>query len=313
MNSLIRNTDFIDLPVHAQGKVRSIYDLGDTLVIIVTDRISAFDVVFDELIPDKGIVLNSISAFWFDKLKDLVPNHVISTNPSVYPAGLSKYAAELAGRSMWVQKAKMFPAECIVRGYLEGSALKEYNRTGQVSGIVMPAGLRQGDRLPEPMFTPSTKAESGHDINITYDDLANLVGQSHAAQLREKSIALYQAASDYALSRGIILADTKFEFGMIEDKMVIADEIFTPDSSRFWAVETYEPGRAQASFDKQYLREWLETLDWDKTPPAPKLPESVISQTAAKYRMAYERLTGLPFSQASDACPWYAQIPEPNR
>lgn len=306
MNKMIRNTDFIDLPVHAQGKVRSIYDLGDTLVIIVTDRISAFDVVFDELIPDKGIVLNSIAAFWFDYLKDVMPNHVLSTDPTQYPAGFSRYAEELAGRSMWVRKAQMLPAECIVRGYLEGSALKEYKANGTVSGIPLPEGLRQCDRLPEPMFTPSTKAESGHDINITFDELSGLVGAEQAAELRDKSIALYKAASEYALSRGIILADTKFEFGLIDGQMVIADEIFTPDSSRFWAVETYEPGRAQMSFDKQYLREWLETLDWDKTPPAPTLPEPVIEQTAAKYRKAYELLTGRTFGTAKDACPWYA-------
>ena len=306
MNKLIRNTDFIDLPVHAQGKVRSIYDLGETLVIVVTDRISAFDVVFDELIPDKGIVLNSISAFWFDHLRSVMPNHVISTNPAVYPAGLSRYAEELAGRSMWVRKAQMLPAECIVRGYLEGSALKEYKATGSVSGIALPAGLRQGDRLPQPLFTPSTKAESGHDINITFDELTDLVGADQAGQLRDKSLALYEAALSYAGARGLILADTKFEFGLIDGQMVIADEIFTPDSSRFWAVETYEPGRAQISFDKQFLREWLESQDWDKTPPAPKLPDFVIERTADKYRMAYERLTGRTFGAAGDACPWFS-------
>ncbi len=306
MNKMVRDTRFIDLPVSAQGKVRSIYDLGDTLVIVVTDRISAFDVVFDELIPDKGIVLNSIAAFWFDHLKDVMPNHVISTNPAIYPAGLSRYSEELAGRSMWVRKAHMLPAECIVRGYLEGSALKEYNATGMVSGIALPEGLRQGDKLPQPLFTPSTKAESGHDINITFDELADLVGEKQAAELRDKSLTLYEAALSHAASRGLILADTKFEFGLVDGEMVIADEIFTPDSSRFWAVETYEPGRAQISFDKQYLREWLETLDWDKTPPAPKLPEQVIERTAEKYRMAYERLTDRPFGKASDACPWFS-------
>jgi phosphoribosylaminoimidazole-succinocarboxamide synthase len=310
MNQMIRNTDFIDLPLHAAGKVRSIYDLGDTLVIVVTDRISAFDVVFDELIPDKGIVLNSISAFWFDFLKDVTPNHVISTNPLSFPGGLSRYAAELTGRSMWVRKADMLPAECIVRGYLEGSALKEYQKTGTVSGIALPKGLRQGDRLPQPMFTPSTKAESGHDINISFAELMNLVGFDHAIQLRDNSIALYQAAATYALSRGIILADTKFEFGFVDGKMTIADEIFTPDSSRFWAAATYSPGQAQKSFDKQYLREWLETLNWDKTPPAPALPEPVINLTAAKYRMAYELLTGRTFSNAIEACPWYSGLPE---
>ncbi len=310
MDQTIRNTDFIDLPLKAAGKVRSIYDLGDSLVIVVTDRISAFDVVFNELIPDKGVVLNSISAFWFDLLDGVVPNHVLSTNPAHYPSGLDRYAEQLAGRSMWVRKAQMLPAECIVRGYLEGSALKEYRQTGSVSGVRLPAGLRQGDRLPEPMFTPSTKAEEGHDINITYSQLADMIGQAQAADVREKSLALYTAAAAYASERGIILADTKFEFGLIDGRLTIADEIFTPDSSRFWAAETWEPGRAQASFDKQYLREWLETLSWDKTPPPPTLPENVIAQTAAKYRQAYERLTGRTFTTAAEACPWYASAPD---
>lgn len=310
MDQAIRNTDFIDLPLYAQGKVRNIYDLGDSLVIIVTDRISAFDVVFNELIPDKGVVLNSISAFWFDLLDGILPNHVITTNPAHFPAGLDRCADRLAGRSMWVRKADMLPAECIVRGYLEGSALKEYNKTGMVGGIGLPAGLRQGDRLPEPMFTPSTKAEAGHDVNITFGELADLIGQAQAAEVREKSLALYGAAAACAAERGIILADTKFEFGHIDGRLTIADEIFTPDSSRFWAAETWQPGRAQASFDKQYLREWLETLTWDKTPPPPALPEAVIAQTAAKYRQAYERLTGRVFTTAAEACPWYAAAPD---
>ncbi len=313
MDQTISNTDFIDLPLHSQGKVRNIYDLGDSLVIVVTDRISAFDVVFAELIPNKGVVLNSISAFWFDRLKDLMPNHVLSTNPAYYPAGLSKYADRLAGRSMWVSKAKMLPAECIVRGYLEGSALKEYNHTGKVSGIPLPSGLRQGDKLPEPMFTPSTKAESGHDINITFDDLTKLIGRKRAFEVQSSSLALYEAAAAYAAGQGIILADTKFEFGLIDEKLVIADEIFTPDSSRFWAAETWEPGRPQTSFDKQYLREWLETLTWDKTPPPPTLPQAVIDKTAEKYRQAYERLTGREFTRAADACPWYTTSPELTR
>ncbi len=313
MDQTISNTDFIDLPLHAQGKVRNIYDLGDSLVIVVTDRVSAFDVVFDELIPNKGVVLNSISAFWFDRLKHIMPNHVISTNPAYFPAGLSHYADRLAGRSMWVSKAKMLPAECIVRGYLEGSALKEYNRSGKVSGIPLPAGLRQGDKLPEPMFTPSTKAESGHDININFDDLTKLIGRKRAFEVRSNSLALYEAAAAYAAERGIILADTKFEFGLLDDRLIIADEIFTPDSSRFWAAETWEPGRPQVSFDKQYLREWLETLTWDKTPPPPALPQEVVDKTAAKYRQAYERLTGRDFTGAADACLWYTESPELTR
>ena len=289
---LIKDTDFIDMPVFIKGKVRNVYDLGDSLLMIVTDRISAFDVVFDELIPDKGKVLSSISAFWFDFTKDIIPNHVITTDPKEYPMGLDKFEKELKGRSMLVKKVKMLPAECIVRGYLEGSALKEYRKSGTVGGIKMPEGLRQGDKLPEPLFTPSTKEDEGHDINITYEQLIEKIGQEDAKALRDASIALYNKVSEYALTKGLILADTKFEFGKIDGKLVVADEMFTPDSSRFWDLADYEPGRAQKSFDKQYLREWLETLDWDKTYPAPTLPEEIISKTAEKYRECYSRLTG---------------------
>ena len=290
--SLQKDTDYISLPVFIRGKVRNVYDLGDSLLMVVTDRISAFDVVFDELIPDKGKVLNSISAFWFDYTKDIIPNHVISTEPAEYPMGLSLYADQLKGRSMWVKKVDMLPAECIVRGYLEGSALKEYLAGGTVGGIKMPEGMRQGDKLPSPMFTPSTKADEGHDINITYKQLEDLIGREDAKKLSDATLALYEKASSYALTRGIILADTKFEFGKIDGKLVIADEMFTPDSSRFWDLADYQPGRAQKSFDKQYLREWLETLDWDKAYPAPHLPEDIIAKTADKYRECYRRLTG---------------------
>lgn len=287
-----RDTDYIDLPIFIKGKVRNVYDLGDSLLMVVTDRISAFDVVFEECIPDKGKVLSSISAFWFDFTKDIIPNHVISTNPKDYPMGLDRYAEQLKGRSMWVKKVDMLPAECIVRGYLEGSALKEYKATGTISGVKMPAGLRQGDKLPEPMFTPSTKADEGHDMNISFEELVKLLGEEDANALRDNTIALYNKVSEYALTRGLILADTKFEFGKIDGKLVIADEMFTPDSSRFWDLSDYEPGRAQKSFDKQYLREWLETLDWDKTYPAPKLPDEIIEKTAEKYRECYSKLTG---------------------
>lgn len=290
--SMQKDTDYISLPLFVRGKVRNVYDLGDSLLMVVTDRISAFDVVFDELIPDKGKVLNSISAFWFDYTKDIIPNHVISTEPAEYPMGLSAYADQLKGRSMWVKKVDMLPAECIVRGYLEGSALKEYKASGTVSGIKMPEGMLQGDKLPAPMFTPSTKADEGHDINITYGQLEDLIGKKDAKQLSDATLALYGKASAYALTKGLILADTKFEFGKIDGKLVIADEMFTPDSSRFWDLSDYQPGRAQKSFDKQYLREWLETLDWNKTYPAPHLPEDVIKRTADKYREAYSRLTG---------------------
>ena len=292
MPELLRDTSFLGRPLMAKGKVREMYDLGDSLLMIVTDRISAFDVVFDELIPDKGVVLNSISAFWFAQTAGIVPNHVLSTDPADYPDGLSRFADQLAGRSMWVRKAEMQQAECIVRGYLEGSALKEYRQSGTVGGMKMPSGLRQADRLPEPLFTPSTKATDGHDINITYGQLVDLTGSDMAAQLRDKTLALYDFASRYAESKGILLADSKFEFGLLDGTLIVADELFTPDSSRFWDKADYEPGRAQKSFDKQFLREYLETLDWNKEYPAPPLPAEIVEKTAAKYREAYELLTG---------------------
>ncbi len=280
------------LPLFARGKVRDIYDLGDSLLILVTDRISAFDVVFAEEVPQKGVVLNLLAAFWFNRTKDLVPNHMISVDPLTYPAGLADFARELAGRSMLVQKARMLPAEFIVRGYLEGSALKEYRQSQTAGGIFLPAGLVQAQRLPEPIFTPSTKADAGHDINITFAQLCELIGFAKADQVRRLSLALYAEAADYCAARGIILADTKFEFGEIDGEIVIADEMCTPDSSRFWEKSAYEPGRPQKSFDKQYLRDWLETLDWDKAPPPPALPAAVLAATASRYKEAYQRLTG---------------------
>lgn len=289
---LINNTDFIDMPIFIKGKVRNVYDLGDKLLIVVTDRISAFDVVFSDLIPNKGKVLNKISEFWFDYTKDIIGNHVITTDVSQYPDGLSKFKEELEGRSMLVKKIKMVEAECIVRGYLEGSGLKDYNKTGAICGIKLPEGLRQADKLPEPIFTPSTKAMEGHDENVSFEVLCNTIGVELANKLRDTSIALYKKASEYAESKGIILADTKFEFGILDGELLVGDEMFTPDSSRFWDMKDYEPGRAQKSFDKQYLREYLETLDWDKKPPAPKLPEDVIKKTELKYIEAYERLSG---------------------
>ncbi len=289
---LINDTSFIDKPLFIKGKVRNVYDLGDKLLIVVTDRISAFDVVFPNLIPNKGKVLNSISEFWFGFTSDIIGSHLITTDVSQYPDGLSKFAEELQGRSMLVHKVEMAPAECIVRGYLEGSGLKEYNATGSICGIRLPAGLKQGDKLPEPIFTPSSKASEGHDINITYDELTDDIGLELAQQLRDKSIALYTAAARHAESKGIILADTKFEFGILNGKLVLADEAFTPDSSRFWDLADYEPGRPQKSFDKQFLRDYLESIKWNKQPPAPELPEDVISKTEAKYIEAYERITG---------------------
>lgn len=292
---LINDTDFIKLPLFIKGKVRNVYDLGNELLIVVTDRISAFDVVFSELIPNKGKVLNSISAFWFDYTKDVIGNHVITTDVSKYPEGLSKFKEELEGRSMLVKKVEMVPAECIVRGYLEGSGLKEYQQTGEICGIKLPAGLRQGDRLPEPIFTPSTKESEGHDINVSFETLCEKIGTELAVKLKEASISLYRKASLHAESKGLILADTKFEFGMSQGELVVGDEMFTPDSSRFWAMDEYEPGKAQKSFDKQYLREYLESLDWDKQPPAPALPQEVITKTEAKYVEAFERITGRKF------------------
>lgn len=289
---LINNTDFIDLPLHIKGKVRNVYNLGNELLIVVTDRLSAFDVVFDDLIPNKGKVLNSIAEFWFDYTSDVIPNHVVTTDVSKYPMGLSRFKEELSGRSMIVRKVQMAEAECIVRGYLEGSGLKEYQATGSICGIKLPAGLKQCQKLPEPIFTPSTKASEGHDENVTFEVLEDRIGSDLAKQLRDMSIALYTKASKHAESKGIILADTKFEFGMLDGKLVIADEIFTPDSSRFWEMADYEPGRPQNSFDKQFVREYLEEIKWDKKPPAPKLPETVIKNTEAKYIEAYERITG---------------------
>ena len=289
---LINDTDFIKLPLHIKGKVRNVYDLGDKLLIVVTDRISAFDVVFPNLIPNKGKVLNSISEFWFDYTKDIIDNHVITTDVSQYPEGLSQFKEELQGRSMLVKKIKMVEAECIVRGYLEGSGLKDYKETGSICGIKLPEGLKQGDKLPEPIFTPSTKASEGHDQNVSFEELCKLIGTDLANQLKEVSIALYKKANQYAESKGIILADTKFEFGIADGKLVVGDEMFTPDSSRFWDMKEYEPGRPQKSFDKQFLREYLESITWDKKPPAPELPEDVIRNTELKYIEAYERLTG---------------------
>lgn len=288
---LINNTDFIDMPLYVKGKVRNVYDLSDKLLIVVTDRISAFDVVFPNLIPNKGRVLNSISEFWFNYTSNIIGNHMITTDVSQYPEGLSKHVDELQGRSMLVHKVKMAEAECIVRGYLEGSALKEYNAAGSVCGIKLPDGLKQCDKLPEPIFTPSTKASAGHDENVTFEVLADRIGVEVATKLRDSTISLYKAASRHAESKGIILADTKFEFGILNGKLVLADEAFTPDSSRFWELADYEPGRPQKSFDKQFVREYLEDIKWNKQPPAPELPEQVIKSTEARYVEAYERIT----------------------
>ncbi|HPJ20991.1 MAG TPA: phosphoribosylaminoimidazolesuccinocarboxamide synthase [Clostridia bacterium] len=292
MGKLLGNTEFTGIKPWKIGKVREMYDLGDKILLVVTDRISAFDCVFPNLIPEKGRVLNSISAFWFNFTSDIIKNHMITTDVDEYPEPFNRYKEELEGRSMLVRKLQIVPAECIVRGYLEGSGLKDYRRTGSICGIRLPDGMKQAEKLPEPVFTPSTKAEEGHDQNVTYEKLCREIGDDLAAKLRDTSLALYKKVSDYALSKGLILADTKFEFGLLDGELVVADEMFTPDSSRFWDASDYEPGRAQKSFDKQYLREYLETLDWDKTPPAPELPADVIARTTEKYLEAYEILTG---------------------
>jgi phosphoribosylaminoimidazole-succinocarboxamide synthase len=290
---LVLNTDFPDLNLAGRGKVRDIYDLGESLLIVTTDRISAFDVIMNEGIPDKGNVLTRISAFWFRQMEEIIPNHIISTEVRDFPAVCRKYEDILEGRSMLVKKAKPLPVECIVRGYLSGSGWKEYQTTGAVCGITLPKGLRESERLPEPVFTPSTKAELGdHDENITFERMVELCGRDLADKARNATLRIYGKARDIADERGIIIADTKFEFGVYNGDLIIIDECLTPDSSRFWPKESYRAGGPQPSFDKQYLRDYLETLDWNKKAPAPPLPDEVVLKTAEKYRDALTKLTG---------------------
>lgn len=277
--------------LRARGKVRDVYSLGDHLLIVATDRISAFDCILPTGIPGKGRVLTQISIFWFDLLKDIVSTHFVTAEVKEYPAQLRPFAAQLEGRSMLVRRAGMFGAECVARGYVSGSGWKDYKKTGAICSIPLPAGLLESSRLPEPIFTPATKAQSGHDENIPFDEFRKITGPA-AERLRELTLAIYRRGADYAESRGIILADTKFEFGMIGAELVLADEVLTPDSSRFWPRDTYKPGGPQPSYDKQYVRDYLETLNWDKRPPAPPLPAEVVERTAAKYRQAFEVLTG---------------------
>jgi phosphoribosylaminoimidazole-succinocarboxamide synthase len=276
-----------------RGKVRDVYDLGEYLLIVATDRLSAFDVVLPTPIPGKGRVLTQLSLFWFSLLRTMVPNHVRSSEVTTYPEPLRSQADQLTGRSMLCLKTDPLPVECVVRGYITGSGWKDYQKTGQVCGIELPKGLRQAEKLPQPIFTPATKAESGHDENIPYSMAEKLVGKDVAAKVRDVSIRLYKEAADYAATRGIIIADTKFEFGLDENKnLVLIDEVLTADSSRFWPADSYQVGMSPPSFDKQYVRDYLESLTWDKAPPAPKLPEDVIARTSQKYRDALERLTG---------------------
>jgi phosphoribosylaminoimidazole-succinocarboxamide synthase len=286
-------TEFEDLQLFARGKVRDLYAVEDLLLMVATDRISAFDYVLPTGIPGKGRVLTQISLFWFDYLSDLVPNHLVTADVEKYPAELKPYQDELRDRSMLVNRARMFPAECVVRGYLSGSGWKDYKQTAQISGIPLPSGLRESERLPEPIFTPATKSMSGeHDENISFDQMVARLGGNHAEELRRLSLAIYAKASGHARERGLILADTKFEFGLTAKGIVLADEVLTPDSSRFWPSEGYRPGAAQPSFDKQFVRDYLEAVGWNKQPPAPELPENVVRMTQEKYEQALDLLTG---------------------
>jgi phosphoribosylaminoimidazole-succinocarboxamide synthase len=289
----VHQTDIPGAPLLGRGKVRDIYDLGDRLLIVATDRLSAFDFVLPNPIPDKGKVLNQISWFWFQRFAELIENHVISTEVAEFPAPFSALGDQLGGRSTLARKLQMLPVECVARGYLAGSGWKEYREQGTVCGIKLPAGLEESSQLPDPIFTPATKAEGGeHDENISFARTAEIVGAELAAQLRERTLELYSAASDYARSRGIIIADTKFEFGMDRTgKLVLADEVLTPDSSRFWPADKYEPGRGQPSFDKQFVRDYLETLGWNKQPPVPELPGEVVQGTRERYLEIFRILT----------------------
>jgi len=292
LNGTLRQTYFPELKLHAKGKVRDIYDLNGYLLFIATDRISAFDCVLASGIPEKGRVLTQISLFWFDFLKDVVNNHLVTARIEEYPPELQAHADQLRGRSMLVNKAQMIDIECVVRGYISGSAWKEYQQQGTVCGIQLPPGLRESDKLPEPIFTPATKAVTGHDENISFAEMCKHTGKELAGQLRDLSLKIYQKASDYAAGHGIIIADTKFEFGHTALGITLADEVLTPDSSRFWPAAKYQPGRAQESFDKQFVRDYLESIQWNKQPPAPSLPDEVARKTSEKYIQAYRILAG---------------------
>jgi len=288
----IMQTNLSGVKLHGRGKVRDIYDLGEHYLIVATDRLSAFDVVLPTPIPDKGKVLTQMSAFWFEHFKNSVPNHVVSTDVNDYPATLKPFREQIEGRSMLVKKAKVFPVECVARGFLTGSGLKDYNKTGKVCGTALPAGLRDSDRLPEPIFTPATKAETGHDENISEAQAGEIVGAETVQRLKELTLSIYRRAVDFASKRGIIICDTKFEFGIIDGQIAIVDEMLTPDSSRFWPADQYSPGKPQPSFDKQFVRDYLERIGWNKQPPAPELPNDIVVATSAKYREALRILTG---------------------
>ncbi|MGA7568292.1 MAG: phosphoribosylaminoimidazolesuccinocarboxamide synthase [Terriglobales bacterium] len=293
LDPVLLRTDYPELELHASGKVRDVYNLdADHLLFVATDRISAFDYVLATGIPHKGRVLTQISLFWFDFLKDVVPNHFVTADVNQYPAAIRSHADELRGRSMMVMRAEMFPVECVARGYLSGSGWKEYKASGTVCGITLPTGLKESDKLPEPIFTPATKATTGHDINISFEEMCKLIDPALSRQLRDLTLRIYKKASDYAGERGIIIADTKFEFGQTAKGITLADEVLTPDSSRFWPADSYQPGKAQDSYDKQYVRDYLEEIRWNKQPPAPALPQDVAQRTSEKYLGAYRQLTG---------------------
>jgi len=290
MNLVVAQTDFPGLKLRGRGKVRDIYELGDRLLIVATDRLSAFDVVLPDPIPDKGRVLTQLSLFWFDKLSDIVPNHVISARD--FGGQFAPFAASLDGRAMLVRRTDPIPIECVARGYISGSGWRDYQKTGAICGIPLPAGLHESDKLPEPIFTPATKAATGHDENISFDETVARIGRPLAERLRDITLALYLKAAQHAAARGIIIADTKFEFGLLHGQLIWIDEALTPDSSRFWPASQYAPDRAQPSFDKQFVRDYLERIHWNKQPPAPALPPDVIAATRDKYREAYQRITG---------------------
>jgi len=291
MTAVVWQTDFPGLKLASRGKVRDLYEVGDDLLLVATDRLSAFDVVLPTPIPDKGRVLTQLSLFWFKTLGDIIPHHVLSATEFPPPADV--YSQQLAGRSMLCRKTRPLPIECVVRGYLAGSGWKDYRTSGKVCGVALPPGLRESDRLPAPIFTPSTKATSGHDENISFDEVVARVGGERAEELRSVSLQIYRRAAAYAEPRGILLADTKFEFGLIGDRLIWIDEALTPDSSRFWPAQGYQPGRSQPSFDKQYVRDYLESIGWNKQPPGPQLPPEVVERTRAKYREAYRLLAGV--------------------
>ncbi|MBX3118454.1 MAG: phosphoribosylaminoimidazolesuccinocarboxamide synthase [Fimbriimonadaceae bacterium] len=297
MSTALMATSLPNLPPPRKGKVREVYDLGDQLLFIASDRISAFDVIMANGIPDKGRVLTQISAFWFDKLQHIVPHHMISIDPVEIASKVEGFGPDLYGRSMLVKKAKTVPVECVARGYITGSLFKEYKRLGpDVHGLKLPTRLVDGSQLPEPIFSPASKAETGHDENMSFAEMINVLGRETAEQLRDWTLKLYTEASEYTATKGLILADTKFEFGVTDDGIILIDEVLTPDSSRFWEASSYDPGGPQASYDKQFVRDYLEKLDWDKTPPGPELPDEIVMKTREKYLEAFRRITGREFS-----------------